>query len=229
MRKIVCWTCVVIIVLVAIVLSIGFEEMAATVSIFIIAAVPCLFLMAAANHRRPTDGIRYDKDEKTLYLRERLKANRDYMKLVNVPAEYRTDHPAELVYTGATVGGVHTGGFHVEEAYTSSRNIGSDRYVIWFTSGEDAFIVKQVVLFDDALIREAKAHPQLRQFLQGDTLVLKYKDSQCQMDALERGAVDSAMRRGDTTAAKNVAMRAIMASYMKRNDAKAVLNWMCGK
>lgn len=229
MRKIVCWSFVVIIVLVAIVLSATFDETAATMSIFFIASVPCLFLMAAANHRRPTDGIRYDKDENTLYLRERLKANKDYMKLWNVPAEYRTDHPAELVYTGATVGGVHMGGFHVEEAYTTSRNIGSDRYVIWFTSGDDAFIVKKVVLFDEDLIREAKSNSQLRQFLKGDTLVLRNNDSKCQMDNLEKGAVESAMRRGDTTAAKNVAMRAVMATYMTRSDAKAVLNWMCGK
>ena len=41
-----------------------------------------------------------------------VSANRDY----NIQ-----EHPAELVYTSATVGGITTGGFHINEAYRTGR------------------------------------------------------------------------------------------------------------
>lgn len=61
----------------------------------------------------------YDKESKTLFLHLRCAENEKYIVIKEYEHPHFQYNPAELVYTGATVGGVSMGGFHVNEAYES--------------------------------------------------------------------------------------------------------------
>ena len=64
-------------------------------------------------------------------------------------------NPAQLVYTGATVGGVTTGGFHVEDAYTSAQYKSSKKYNLYLEPSVNS--VKTTVRVEDIFLGEEMA------------------------------------------------------------------------
>ena len=84
-----------------------------------------------------------------------------------------TYHPEKTIYTGATVGGVHMGGFHTEEAYMHMQGRDNGKgYVKYKTGfGNEEIRIEEVVLTDE-LLNEAKKISALAPLLEGDTLRL---------------------------------------------------------
>ena len=175
-------------------------------------------------------GLICHKSEHSITLLKRCPANKKGVKIKPAREVYNTDHPAELVYTGATVGSVHMGGFHVNEAYTST-SLGekTGRYIFWasvrdiFTGSVEPFIVNEIELSDE-LLTEAKAHPVIQKFLKDSKLLLHYE---CTMSEIDQSAIQRNMSLGNTTVAQNIAMHAAQARYLTLDDATAIYDWVC--
>lgn len=168
-------------------------------------------------------------DEKCIELHSRAKDNKNYISIKRFQQQYMKDHEAQLVYTGATVGGVHTGGFHVEEAYSSFHG-GSitDRFYFWVSDGnKKGFILEKVVL-DKKLVDEAEQHPVVSRFLNGNTLVLQYDNENTKLTEEESAIHNRAAKNRDVSTMVNISLRAITEKKLRKDDAKAVLDWMCG-
>lgn len=166
---------------------------------------------------------------KKVNLFERCAANKKALRLHPVREVYDTDHPAELVYTGATVGGIHTGGFHVNEAYTST-SLGEKTGRYFLSAGSrgydgtvEWFVCTEIELTKE-LAAEAEKHPVVKKFLKDSSLILKYD---AKMSDLDQGTIKRLTDRGDTTMARNVAMHAAIACYLKKEDIQAIYNWIC--
>ena len=63
--------------------------------------------------------VEYDANNKTLLLHSRAPKSAERIEIKRYEHAHFQYNPAELVYTGATVGGISMGGFHVNEAYQS--------------------------------------------------------------------------------------------------------------
>ena len=91
-------------------------------------------------------------------------------------------HPGKLVYTGATVGGIHTGGFHKEKAYISERSKGSNKYGLYlYITKPDAIPGsdnnKAYVKIDEILVSKTifdNLHDTIKAYAQEHKLILKH-------------------------------------------------------
>ena len=103
-----------------------------------------------------------------------------------------TYHPEKLVYTGATVGGVHTGGIHKEEAYVSSSGSYNGRGYIEHFYYDTTNTKKRVdsITLSDKLLKEAKKISAIADMIEGNVLLLKKPFSHEQMNVLQ-GAVSN--------------------------------------
>lgn len=169
-------------------------------------------------------------DEKCITLHARVKDNKNYISIKRFQQQYVKDHEAQLVYTGATVGGVHTGGFHVEEAYSSFHG-GSitDRFYFWVSDGNKKGFILEKVALDEGLVNEAKQHPVVSRFLKENTLVLQYDNEKTKLTEEESAIHNNAVKNNNVSTMVNISLRAITEKKLKKDDAKAILNWMCGQ
>ena len=138
-------------------------------------------------------------------------------------------NPATLGYTGVTIGGVTTGSFHVNEASISTgayHNTG--KYHIVFRDRGQYEILNEIVL-PDTLIFKAKYTPIVKDFLQGDRLVLKHTGGDAELTASERATIEAARNQGRQDIVLNATMRAIAASYLTREECEAIKNWLCAQ
>lgn len=75
----------------------------------------CCFTTISESNKEASEGaarehLSYDKDSEILTLMSLSSENANVIKLEKVTINTYKYNPAELVYTGATVGGVHMGG-----------------------------------------------------------------------------------------------------------------------
>jgi len=153
--------------------------------------VPILLLVGKSRDDKKTtaSNLRYNEKTDELTLIYRDSTNRKVLKVEQIWNHTFNYEPEKMVYTGATVGGVHTGGFHKEGGYHTVSGTQTGKYQIYYDNGDRYDTnrtlggVDSVKLANPQLIANAKADGFISKFLQNDTLVLKYgtlSKSDCQ-------------------------------------------------
>ena len=86
------------------------------------------------------------------------------ISLKEISASEQTYHPEQLIYTGATVGGVSMGGFHTQEAYISEKFKSSGKYGLYLP-----FIKPDVPYYD----KNSKTNIKIDEIYLSDSLTKK--------------------------------------------------------
>lgn len=142
-------------------------------------------LYVSSKNQKKTTKVNLQYNDKTYEL---TLINRDLSNKKVLRAEEIWNHsinyePEKLVYTGATVGGVHTGGVHKEGGYNYLSGTSTGQYQVYYDNGDryDTYTdrtlggVEKVKLTNSQMIAQAKANEFISKYLQGDTLVLGYR------------------------------------------------------
>ena len=169
----------------------------------------------------------YDKATYTLTLIERNYSA--FSKAIKVEPHRTVSYkynPAELEYNGVTVGGVTTGGFHVNPAsYSPSSMEKSGKYQLVLMPGYN--VIKNIIL-PTGLVAVAKNNRTLEKFLKKDRLELKYTGGDAEMTEYERSIMSHNMTsRPDLF--YNAANRALAAQALTKEDCEAIKYWLCGQ
>lgn len=125
----------------------------------------------------------YNEKSNELTLKKRDYTNKKVLRVEEIWNHSINYEPEKLVYTGATVGGVHTGGVHKEGGYNYYSGTSTGQYQVYYDNGDryDTYTnrilggVETVKLTDSQMIAQARANEFISKFLQGDTLVLGYR------------------------------------------------------
>ena len=171
----------------------------------------------------------YDSSTRTLKIvtsdRNRLHGLLQVKESNTVQYKY---NPATLEYVGVTVGGVTTGGFHVNEATVSVSSFQkTGKYSLMVYVDGTLCDISKISLPAD-LADSAKNTPVVKDFLQNNCLVLKHTGGDAEYTQSEREIIAAAERDGRRDIALNVAMRAIAASYLTKAECDAIKRWLCG-
>lgn len=117
-------------------------------------------------------------------------------------------HPAKLVYTGATVGGIHTGGFHTEEAYYTQRHTKSGNGTVYCTvvgkKSPITFIVVHEPAFQEALYsytRKSDDNETLRQYFGEGEYVIPLLDLSSKAKEISKLFMEGALAQNNSYAA----------------------------
>ncbi len=176
-----------------------------------------------SRHKKTGNTLSYDFFAHRLELKSRVSANRKVLKAEPI---YQSDvnyEPAKYVYTGATVGGITTGGVHkTGDKYTTSVNQ-SGKFKIKYKSYEGPKDIDEIKLTPE-LIYQAQNNPFISKFLQGDRLVLeKPKDKR------DDKLLSFMAERGDVLTAMKLDNQNKLSGELTKDDCIQVINWVSGK
>ena len=160
-----------------------------------------------------------------------LKAESKNASALKMEKHRRTSYkynPATITYTGATVGGVTTGGFSYDEAHYTSKAEGfTGKYDLWYTDVDKKLHLVTDIELSKSLVTSAKKNKTVAQFLKDNTLHLKHEDAKSEHhDAIAWAAKNKDMDIYELT---NLMLPELEAKMLNKNEMQAVLDFICGK
>lgn len=183
----------------------------------------------AKKHEESLKHIRFDEDG-TATLLQRSSISQEWIKLQNIHEVYHKYNPSQLVYTGATVGGVTTGGFHETQASYSEKSLGtSGRCKLMGKKGDRDYVIIKEIVLSDSMVEDAKNTPYINKFLSGNKLILKYDGPETKLTENESLVLQKAIMTCDEGLRLDVTQRAYLAAQLTRNDCERILSWIGGK
>lgn len=180
-------------------------------------------------------GIEYDKKNGTAKLTKRVGSNLSGMNIKQYTNTYTKYNPSQTVYTGVTVGGITTGGFHQTQAYLSESSMGASggyylevKTLSWEADRlHDSFILNKIILTDE-LVKEAEKDPRVQKFLHGNELILKHSGSSSKLTSAEKDILQQAVWSGDVATQRNITQRAFVATQLSWQECYDIKDWISG-
>ena len=186
-------------------------------------------IMAKINDKE-SEHVIIDAENETAMLKKRSKTSASFFSYEPVRYMNYKNHDAKLVYTGATVGGIHTGGFHTTEAYTSESAGPSSGNVHVFVRYEDGSTteIKKIKLTPE-LLEKAKKDKKLSKFIEEDCICLRKKDKETKLTESEQAVLSTAINTHNTALQYEITQRAFVAQFLKASDVKYITEWIYGE
>lgn len=161
-----------------------------------------------------------------------VKSKLPKISLKEISASEQTYHPEQLIYTGATVGGVSMGGFHTQEAYISEKYKSSGKYGLYlpFEKPDVPYYdneSKTNIKIDEIYLSESlsKRVPQeLRGFLKGQKLVLMHKN----VSDNSKFILDAAIKSGNQMAYHKALQDCYFETQLTKSECRSISNWISG-
>ena len=166
----------------------------------------------------------YDISDKSLHIEVKSPAFKSFVAVAPVLLLDHTYNEPTLVYTGATVGGISMGGFHMEggdyNAHVSRS--GKFRLVHIHPISDTRTPIEKIVL-PPHLVVEAKKDIVLQKFLEKDTLRLFYNVA---LDETMSELTKFAAASGDAAVALSAAQRAHIDKHLTKEDCNYIRDWL---
>lgn len=138
--------------------------------------------------------------------------------------------PSETRYAGATVGGIHTGGFYNTEAYIheyGGKKTEKSHVFVKDYMSNDVIEIKKIKLSGE-LLTLAKQDKRIKQFIVDDYISLRHKGKDTELTQMEKEAMKQAVLVQDKAMMYNITQRAFLAGYLDTSDVMYILSWIQG-
>ena len=167
------------------------------------------------------DSISYNSHTDTLTIQKRDCNISKILEIVPYKRVKYGETPEKLVYTGATVGGVTTGGWHKTGGFYG-QDVGKSGKVqlVYFKESENKMIpseVKKIVL-SESVLKEAKSS-SIKEYLDGNTIVIMREPA-------NTDAAVAAMKLGHKDYAFNIMEDAKIAALPTYEKCRAIIDWL---
>ena len=166
----------------------------------------------------------YNSDTKTLTVYAIKPRNKSCIK-IEALKDYKLEyHPSETVYTGATVGGVHMGGFHQTEDYYTAKTWGTGKAELIYNSAFDQSNTGPIkeIEFSDKLMETLYFPYEIEQFKVNNRLLLSHHEN----SDLYTEDIESSINRGDGSTAFLLLKQAAIDKQLTRSECIAIRNFL---
>lgn len=167
----------------------------------------------------------YDKATATLTIHKRCDRIGKVVSIEKITDYSLQYHPSQTIYTGATVGGVHTGGFHQTEDYYTAKTFSTDKAKLKYTNELDSLNHGQIdiIKLDSSLVEDAAS--RFPWFLTDDCLVLSHEE---RTTTYQHG-FDAAVKTNRTDLLQTIAKGAFLEKQLTMDECADIRNWISGK
>lgn len=174
--------------------------------------------------------IVFDKESKSATLLQRNAISSASFYIQPIDKVHYDFKPSELVYTGATVGGVTTGGFHTTEAHYREKSDGASGKALLLAKlrNGETVTIKKIHLSDEKLKEAAANDPRIKRFLKGNALVLEYSGKETELTKDESFLLKKAISTNNKAMQNYVTQRAFLAMQLTKEDCENIKNWVAG-
>lgn len=164
----------------------------------------------------------------TLILKKRAEILANVIRIEKIQQVDVTYVPETLVYTGATVGGVTTGGFHTQGNYNkiTRRGYSGKAELRWsgIRDKNDNLVSAHIsyIKLNGTLLAEAKKHPTIKKFIKDDgVLSLRHDDKDIGLSSL------LSPEEFGTAKFRNLANMNTIATGLTEEECKSIKEWIC--
>ena len=166
-------------------------------------------------------------DGETATVLKRNSAISEVLKVESIQKVEYKYNPAKVTYTGATVGGVTTGGFHTTNASYSEIPTGnSGRAYIKAKYPAKSPYLKEIILSTDELVESAKHNTTVSKFLKENKLILKYENEKTKLTDSENYVLREAISKGDQGLQYGITQRAYLEQQLTISDCNQIISWL---
>ena len=197
-----------------------------------VAIVPLFLLMVWLVNYRTNSDIKsrervysYDKETATLTVHKRSKEVGKVISIEKLSDYSLQYHPSQMVYTGATVGGIHTGGFHKTEACYTAKTFSTKKAKLNYTNELDSLNHGQIEMIKLAPALVEDANIRFFSLLVGDCMILSHDD---EATMFQRG-FDAAVNSGRVDLLQDIAKGSYFAKQLTLEECKDIRNWLSGE
>ena len=171
-----------------------------------------------------------DEKNETAIMLKRSKESASLLSYETVHYMNYQNHAAKLVYTGATVGGIHTGGFHTTDAYTSeSAGKSSNKAHVFVRDEGDHIVEIKKIKLTPELLAEAKKNERISKFIVEDYISLRNDNEETNLTKIEQDVLSQAIKTNDTAMQYNITQRAFIAQFLSMYDVRNIIEWVAGE
>ena len=171
------------------------------------------------------DFYSYDRETETLTLHKRCNRSGYAISIEEIKDYNLQYHPSQTVYTGATVGGIHMGGFHQTKDSYTVETFSTRKAKLKYTDDLDSLNHGQIkiIKLDSSLVKDAaRSFPE---FLTGDCLVLLHEER----STIYQHGFDAAVKTNRTDLLETIAKGAFLEKQLTLDECKDIRNWISGK
>lgn len=169
----------------------------------------------------------FDEEKEVAQLLKRGAVAANMLTCESISATSYKYNPAKLVYTGATVGGIHTGGFHTTEAYISEHYTGGStgKGHVFIVCEKKIVGIEKIYLVGD-LYQSALKNERIKKFMVDNYISFRNHGEEAKLTQTEQMALQAAIKSGNTAAQYNITQRAFIASHLDLEDIHYIINWI---
>lgn len=172
------------------------------------------------------DTMKYNISTETLTLMERRDSNDMALRIRQMTDYNLKYHEAQYVYTGATVGGITTGGIHKTGDYHTIDSTSTGKYEICYKGGDllnpDRLCPIKSIKLTYEMVEKAKKDKLIQSFLKDNTLVLEKKTNN------NGELMKSALNANNTTLAMQIAKKDYFDKQLTKEECTQIVNWIKG-
>ncbi len=201
---------------------------------YIVVAIATVVVMVyGANKLRKTDGtekaksqITFVEKDKTLIVKERSSLNRNLLYISRYQETNLKYNPATATYTGATVGGVTTGGWDFQDAHYSIQGGAiTDKFILWYRKNDKESKIIEKIELSSQLAELAQRDKALNRFMKGNTLYIT-KQSENKWGDL---AAQTLKNTGNYSLASDIAMKDYASTLLTKSEIKPIYDFICAQ
>lgn len=165
----------------------------------------------------------YDKDQKTLYLKKRNKTTQMLILLKRFYKEGATFKPAEIVYTGMTVGGVSVGSAKVNDAHYESYGIKTDKFLMYY---EDESKPIEKIVYENTIPQNSV----VKKFcINENTILIMSPTAMAEMTQREKLSLANSIISGNKTLEMMQIGDFLEKKFLTYSECNTIKSWVGGK
>lgn len=173
--------------------------------------------------KKSQTGAYYDKDQKTLYLKKRNATTQKLILLKRYYKEGATFKPAEIVYTGMTVGGVSVGSAKVNDAHYESYGIKTDKFLMYY---EDESKPIEKIVYDHTISQ----HSVVKKFcINENTILIMSPTAMAEMTQREKLSLAKSIISGNKTLEMMQIGDFLEKKFLTYSECNTIKSWVGGK
>lgn len=160
---------------------------------------------------------------KTLLVKKRSAIAKKSIILKRFYKEGATYKPAEIVYSGMTVGGVSVGSAHVNEAHYESYGIKTDKFLMYY--GEESKPIEKIVCTFDIPQNSAIS----KYCINKNTILVKNPDGEEKLDSTHSQMLYNNMASGNKAMEAHIIGQHLEQKFLSKKECQTIISWIGGE
>lgn len=160
---------------------------------------------------------------KTLYVKKRGAVAKKSIIIKRFYKEGATYKPAEIVYSGMTIGGVSVGSAHINEAHYESHGVRTEKFLMYY--GDESKPIEKIVCSVDIPKNSAIS----KYCVDKNTILVKNPNAKEKLDSIDSQILYNNMASGNKSMESHIIGQHLEQKLLSKKECQTIISWIGGE